>query len=91
MEEDFPFLRKQDADGWEIWLTDLLTTTLGKVAAADVLVTLGTSTGIPSRASTSGQPPGRSSQLAGRAARNARRSSSEPTTRPCAARKQDCA
>jgi hypothetical protein len=41
VEEDFPFLRKQDTDGWELWLTDLLSTTLGKVAAADVLVTFG--------------------------------------------------
>jgi hypothetical protein len=41
IEEDFRFLRKQDADGWELWLTDLLTTALGKVAASDVLVTIG--------------------------------------------------
>ena len=41
IEEDFPFLGKKDADGWELWLTDLLCTSLGKTAAADVLVTLG--------------------------------------------------
>ena len=41
IEEDFPFLRKQDADGWELWLTDLLIATLGKAAAADVLVSIG--------------------------------------------------
>jgi hypothetical protein len=41
IEEDFPFLRKQDVDGWELWLTDLISAALGKVAAADVLVTLG--------------------------------------------------
>lgn len=42
IEEDFPFLgKKKDADGWELWLTNLLCTSLGKTAAADVLVTLG--------------------------------------------------
>ncbi|MGH3275956.1 MAG: GmrSD restriction endonuclease domain-containing protein [Streptosporangiaceae bacterium] len=41
IEEDYKFLRKQDADGWELWVTDLLSTTLGKAAAADMLVTLG--------------------------------------------------
>lgn len=40
IEEDFPFLRKHSSDGWELWLTDLLSTALGKAAAADVVVTL---------------------------------------------------
>jgi len=41
IEEDYPYLRKQDVDGWGLWLTDLVTTALGKVAAADVLLSLG--------------------------------------------------
>ena len=41
IEQDFPLLGKKDADGWELWLTNLLCTSLGKTAAADVLVTLG--------------------------------------------------
>jgi hypothetical protein len=36
LEEDYPFLKKADRDGWELWLTDLLANTLGKVAAAEV-------------------------------------------------------
>jgi hypothetical protein len=40
IEEDYEFLRKADADGWELWLTDLLSTTLGKAAAADSRVSL---------------------------------------------------
>ena len=41
IQEDFPFLgKKQNADGWELWLTDLLTSTLGKVAASEVLVAI---------------------------------------------------
>jgi hypothetical protein len=38
IDEDFPFLKKQDRDGWELWLTDLITTTLGKVAASELSV-----------------------------------------------------
>jgi hypothetical protein len=41
IEEDFPFVAKHDTDGWELWLTDLLTTTLGKVAASGIRVSLG--------------------------------------------------
>jgi hypothetical protein len=36
LQEDYPFLKKRDRDGWELWLTDLLSSTLGKVAAAEV-------------------------------------------------------
>ncbi|MEU9822871.1 DUF262 domain-containing protein [Pseudonocardia alni] len=39
IEEDFAFQgQKQNTDGWELWLTDLLTTSLGKAPAADVSV-----------------------------------------------------
>ncbi|MEI2729145.1 MAG: DUF262 domain-containing protein [Candidatus Nanopelagicales bacterium] len=40
IEQDFPYLRKQDKDGWELWLTDLITETLGRVAAADLDVAI---------------------------------------------------
>lgn len=36
IEADFPLLKKHDCDGWDLWLTDLLTTSLGKAAAAEV-------------------------------------------------------
>jgi hypothetical protein len=36
IDEDFPFLKKQDCDGWELWLTDAASHTLGKAAAADL-------------------------------------------------------
>ncbi len=36
IEEDYPFVKNQDRDGWELWLTDLLTKGLGKAAAAEV-------------------------------------------------------
>lgn len=36
IEQDFPFMKKPDADGWELWLTDLAATTLGKAAAAEL-------------------------------------------------------
>jgi len=40
IEEDFPFLGgKRNTDGWELWLTDALTRTLGKAAATDVTLT----------------------------------------------------
>lgn len=42
IEEDYEFLRKQDADGWELWLTDLLSAALGKAAAADISTTIAT-------------------------------------------------
>lgn len=41
IEQDYPLLgRKQNIDGWELWLTDALTTTLGKTAATDVSLKL---------------------------------------------------
>jgi predicted HTH transcriptional regulator len=40
IQEDYPFLRKQDRDGWELWLTDLVSTSLGKVAASDLTVSI---------------------------------------------------
>lgn len=36
IEEDFPLLRKPDRDGWELWLTDIVSTTLGRAAAAEL-------------------------------------------------------
>jgi hypothetical protein len=36
IEHDLPFVKGQDADGWELWLTDAVTATLGKSAAADL-------------------------------------------------------
>jgi hypothetical protein len=42
IEEDYSLLGKKDADGWELWLTDLLSNALGKAAAADVLVSIAT-------------------------------------------------
>lgn len=41
IEEDYPFLGKKNIDGWQLWLTDLVKTSLGKVAAADLRVTFG--------------------------------------------------
>lgn len=41
IEEDFPFLGKKNADGWELWLTDLLMTWLGRAAATDVTLRYG--------------------------------------------------
>ena len=38
IEQDFPFLKSRDVDGWGLWLTDLLATCLNKVVAADVSV-----------------------------------------------------
>jgi predicted HTH transcriptional regulator len=35
IEPDYPLLRKPDTDGWDLWLTDLLTTALGRAAAAE--------------------------------------------------------
>ncbi len=46
IETDFPFLRKQDVDGWELWVTDLISTALGKAAAADVRIALGSFDGL---------------------------------------------
>jgi hypothetical protein len=33
---DFPFVKKQDCDGWELWLTDAVASALGKGAAAEL-------------------------------------------------------
>lgn len=42
IEEDYPFLgSKRNTDGWELWLTDLLTRGLGKPAATNVTLTYG--------------------------------------------------
>ena len=38
IDEDYQFLNKQDEDGWQLWLTDLISTTLGKVAAWELSV-----------------------------------------------------
>lgn len=41
IEQDFPLLgKKQDSDGWELWLTDRMSSSLGKVAAADLRTTI---------------------------------------------------
>ena len=36
IEEDYPFVQSHNRDGWELWLGNLMSTTLGKVEAADV-------------------------------------------------------
>ena len=36
IEEDFPFLKKPNCDGWELWLTDAASHILGKAAAAEL-------------------------------------------------------
>jgi hypothetical protein len=36
VEEDLPCLHKQDLDGWSLWLTDAVSTALGKAIAAEV-------------------------------------------------------
>ena len=38
LEADFPFLKKPDCDGWELWLTDAVAHALGKGAAAELEV-----------------------------------------------------
>lgn len=41
IEQDFALLgKKQDSDGWELWLTDRISSSLGKVAAADLRTTI---------------------------------------------------
>jgi len=37
---DLPFVPKQDVDGWELWLTNAVTQSMGKVVAADLDVTI---------------------------------------------------
>lgn len=41
IEEDFPFQGKPSIDGWELWLTDLMSFSLGQAAAMEVTVTYG--------------------------------------------------
>jgi len=36
IEGDFPFLKKRDIDGWELWLTDAVANALGKGVAAEL-------------------------------------------------------
>jgi hypothetical protein len=40
IEQDYQFLRRQDRDGWELWLSDLVSSTLGKVAASETAVSI---------------------------------------------------
>jgi hypothetical protein len=35
---DYEFVKYENRDGWELWLTDLVSTSLGKVAASDLSV-----------------------------------------------------
>jgi hypothetical protein len=41
IEEDFPFLKKPDADGWGLWLTDAVSNALGKPAASELNLRIG--------------------------------------------------
>lgn len=42
IEEDFPLLgAKRTIDGWELWLTDLLSASLGQTATMNTIVTYG--------------------------------------------------
>lgn len=38
IEADLPFVHDNDLDGWELWLTDLVKTAIGKVAAAELVI-----------------------------------------------------
>lgn len=38
VQHDYPLLKKQDRDGWELWLTDVVSSSLGKAAAAELEV-----------------------------------------------------
>ncbi|MCP4306363.1 MAG: DUF262 domain-containing protein [bacterium] len=40
IEQDYPLLSKADRDGWELWLTGLISSTLGMVAASETTVTI---------------------------------------------------
>jgi hypothetical protein len=40
LQEDYPFVHKHDRDGWELWLTDLVSKSMGKVAASDLTVAI---------------------------------------------------
>ncbi|MCZ2108646.1 MAG: ATP-binding protein, partial [Dehalococcoidia bacterium] len=46
IETDYPFVKSSDRDGWELWLTDLVAQTLGKVAATEIQVRFGTIDGV---------------------------------------------
>ena len=39
IEEDYPFVNGNDRDGWELWLTSVVSTWLSKVAASELRVT----------------------------------------------------
>jgi len=39
IEEDYPFVKDHDRDGWELWLTSVTSTSLSTTAAADLRVT----------------------------------------------------
>ncbi|MGI8753283.1 MAG: GmrSD restriction endonuclease domain-containing protein [Acidimicrobiales bacterium] len=39
VERDFPLVKGGDSDGWELWLTDAVSASMGKVLAADLEVT----------------------------------------------------
>ena len=38
IERDYPFVKGRDRDGWELWLTAVVKTALGTIAATDLLV-----------------------------------------------------
>jgi hypothetical protein len=40
LQEDYPFVHKHSRDGWELWLTDLVSKSMGKVAASDLTVAI---------------------------------------------------
>jgi hypothetical protein len=40
IEQDYPLLKKQDRDGWELWLSDLISSSMGKVAASETNVAI---------------------------------------------------
>jgi predicted HTH transcriptional regulator len=42
IEEDFPFLSKPDRDRWGLWLTNTVSASLGKVAAAELNLQMAT-------------------------------------------------
>jgi len=41
VEEDYPYVKGADRDGWELWLTSVVSTSMGKVAASELRVTFG--------------------------------------------------
>ena len=38
IEQDYPFLKKPDPDAWELWLTELITESMGTLAATELSV-----------------------------------------------------